>query len=287
MVTLVLAMVLTLSAVACGSSSEPKQEDTQQETEQEESTGAEQADNGEPVIIEEQEDLYIYDCIYESDKKFLNLDNFNPNDDTPYHLTESLDLYLDTGTLTGVTKPDTYVNNVRRSGDGWVFIPFRQTSFFAKEEEFDKLAEKISLEEYNEMCAKLYTPIDTGSYEYEEYELESSEQESQTEEIEDPYQNIIDILDELIDDEKVYTTEEVEEIITELFNRVDYIKYNSEMESGKTMALDVDSKGTSLKYELGHVFYAIYGSFGWCEEMKINVTTNGEKINLEVTYTYE
>lgn len=210
MVVLVLAMVLSLSAVGCGNGAEPKQEQTPQETGKEEGTEVAQADNEEPVIIEEQEDLYIYDCIYESDKKFLNLEEFNPNDDTPYHITDSLDLYLDTGALTGITKSDIYVNNIRRSGDGWVFIPFRQTSFYAKEEEFDKLAEKISVEEYDEICAKLYTPIDGGSsYEYEEYKPAETV---------DPYDEILETVG--YDKDKTYTIDEYIELLTNIFKEM-------------------------------------------------------------------
>jgi len=220
-VTLVLAIMLALSVAGCGSSSEPKQEETPQEIEQEENTQVTQADHGEPVIIEEQEDLYIYDCIYEADKKFLNLEEFNSNDDTPYHITDSLDLYLDTGALTGITKPDTYVNYVRRSGDGWVFIPFRKTSFFAKEEEFDKLAEKISDEEYEEMCAKLYTPIDIGgsSYEYEE---------TKSEEAVDPYDEILETAG--YNKDKAYTIDEYMELLTNIFKEMGK-EYNTELAS--------------------------------------------------------
>lgn len=146
----ILAMMLSFSLFGCGNSAEPKQEETPQVTQEEESTEVAQTDNEEPVIIEEQEDLYIYDCIYESDKKFLDVDDFNPNDDTPYHITDSLDLYLDTGALGGMSKPDIEVPYVRRNGDGWVFITFKQTSFFAKEDEFDRISEKVSVEKSDE-----------------------------------------------------------------------------------------------------------------------------------------
>ncbi len=114
-----------------------------------------------------------------------------------------------------------------------------------------------------------------------------TEQESQTDV--DPYQNIVSVLDEMIDSEKTYTQEEFEEFITEFFEKIDYITYNPDLSEGaKTLNQTVNLQGDGIKDCFNRVFYNIYGSFGWCEEMGINITgANGNELELEIKFTYE
>lgn len=102
----------------------------------EDKTDVESIDNkGE---YEEQKDIFVCKHIDRGDGTEINLIN-KESVYGPFILTESIDIYSNFLTYAGYTKPDIKVGGVGKLGD-WVFIPFAQSSFLVKAEDFDRVA---------------------------------------------------------------------------------------------------------------------------------------------------
>lgn len=123
----------------------------------------------------------------------------------------------------------------------------------------------------------------------EQEELSVETGGSETEEFYDPnevFQNIVSVLDEVIDKEKVYTQEEFEELVTKIFDKIDYITYDPDLgEDAQKLYAEFNLKGAAIQNYFNNLFYNIFGQFGGCSEMGIKTTgVHGDEIEIEVLY---
>lgn len=86
----------------------------------------------------EQKDIFVYKNIDSGNGTQIDFTN-EEHVDGPFILSESIDIYSYFFTYAGYTKPDIKINSVGRIGD-WIFIPFAQSSFLVKAEDFDRVA---------------------------------------------------------------------------------------------------------------------------------------------------
>lgn len=87
---------------------------------------------------EEQKDIFVYKNIGSGDGTqidFADEEHF----DGPFTLSDSIEIYSYFFTYAGYTKPNIEVDSVGRIGE-WVFVPFSESGFLVKAEDFDKVA---------------------------------------------------------------------------------------------------------------------------------------------------
>lgn len=157
--SVILIIGITASLVACGSGgTEKKKEKSEMETvfieptvddvkktkETEEVSEPALMDNAETETshnaddFEEQKDIFIVKHIDTGDGTeidFTNQEIING----PFTLGESVDIYSFYFTYAGYTKPNIKIDGVWKV-DEWIVVPFAQSSFLVKEEDFNRVA---------------------------------------------------------------------------------------------------------------------------------------------------
>lgn len=88
--------------------------------------------------FEEEKDIFIVKNIDIGDGTEIDFSN-QEIIDGPFKLGESIDIYSFFFTYAGYTKPNIKVDYVGKV-DEWLVVPFAQSSFLVKEEDFDKVA---------------------------------------------------------------------------------------------------------------------------------------------------
>ena len=157
--SVILLIGITASLVACGSggtekkkeksevetvSVEPTVDDVKKTEETEEVSEPVLADNAETETshnaddFEEQKDIFIVKHIDTGDGTeidFTNQEIING----PFTLGESVDIYSFYFTYAGYTKPNIKIDDVWKV-DEWIVVPFAESSFLVKEEDFNRVA---------------------------------------------------------------------------------------------------------------------------------------------------
>lgn len=157
--SVILLIGITASLAACGSggtekkkeksevetvSVEPTVDDVKKTEETEEVSEPVLADNAETETshnaddFEEQKDIFIVKHIDTGDGTeidFTNQEIING----PFTLGESVDIYSFYFTYAGYTKPNIKIDDVWKV-DEWIVVPFAQSSFLVKEEDFNRVA---------------------------------------------------------------------------------------------------------------------------------------------------
>jgi len=154
--SVVLTMGLLVSAVGCGASEEEKKavnaevESAQAETEEKEDVdiagvkeivSEEEVDTestGNEIEYEEQKDIFIVKHIDTGDGTEIDFTN-EEIINGPFILTDSIDIYSFFFTYAGYTKPNIKISAVGKI-DEWISVPFAQSSFLVKAEDFDRVA---------------------------------------------------------------------------------------------------------------------------------------------------
>lgn len=159
LLSVILIIGITASLAACGSggmekkkeksevetvSVEPTVDDVKKTEETEEVSESALADNAETETsnnaddFEEQKDIFIVKHIDTGDGNeidFTNQEIING----PFTLGESVDIYSFYFTYAGYTKPNIKIDDVWKV-DEWIVVPFAQSSFLVKEEDFNRVA---------------------------------------------------------------------------------------------------------------------------------------------------
>ena len=159
LLSVILMIGITASLTACGSggtekkkekfeietvSAEPTVDDVKKTEETEEVSESALADNAETETsnnaddFEEQKDIFIVKHIDTGDGTeidFTNQEIING----PFTLGESVDIYSFYFTYAGYTKPNIKIDDVWKV-DEWIVVPFAQSSFLVKEEDFNRVA---------------------------------------------------------------------------------------------------------------------------------------------------
>ena len=86
----------------------------------------------------EQRDIFVVKQIDTGDGSEIDLSK-QETISGPFVFTESIDIYSYFFTYAGYTKPDIEVHSVGKIGD-WIFVPFAQSAFLVKTEDFDRVA---------------------------------------------------------------------------------------------------------------------------------------------------
>lgn len=157
--SVILIIGITASLAACGSggtekkneksemetvSAEPTVNDIKKTKETEEVSEPALADNGKTETshnaddFEEQKDIFMVKHIDTGDGTeidFTNQEIING----PFTLGESVDIYSFYFTYAGYTKPNIKIDDVWKV-DEWIVVPFAQSSFLVKEEDFNRVA---------------------------------------------------------------------------------------------------------------------------------------------------
>ena len=157
--SVILIIGITASLAACGSggtekkkekfeietvSAEPTVDDVKKTEETEGVSESALADNAETETsnnaddFEEQKDIFIVKHIDTGDGTeidFTNQEIING----PFTLGESVDIYSFYFTYAGYTKPNIKIDDVWKV-DEWIVVPFAQSSFLVKEEDFNRVA---------------------------------------------------------------------------------------------------------------------------------------------------
>ncbi len=157
--SVILTIGLTVSIVGCGTKEKAEENistDINIETESSETEVAENesvdmkdsnamsTDNAETEVshnaedYEEQKDIFIVKHIDTGDGTeidFTNQEIING----PFTLGESVDIYSFYFTYAGYTKPNIKIDDVWKV-DEWIVVPFAQSSFLVKEEDFNRVA---------------------------------------------------------------------------------------------------------------------------------------------------
>ncbi len=155
--SVILTVGLTASLIGCGSSNEEKADtstkaesvtsenvESEPVAEMEEIAEIELAEEKEAEIsynaddYEEQKDIFMVKQIDTGDGTEIDFTN-QEIIDGPFNLGESIDIYSFFFTYAGYTKPNIKVDYVGKV-DEWLVVPFAQSSFLVKEEDFDKVA---------------------------------------------------------------------------------------------------------------------------------------------------
>lgn len=87
---------------------------------------------------EEQKDIFMVKHIDTGDGTEIDFTNEEIIDGT-FILTDSIDIYSFFFTYAGYTKPDIKISSVGKVDD-WIVVPFAQSSFLVKAEDFDRVA---------------------------------------------------------------------------------------------------------------------------------------------------
>lgn len=153
--TIAVFMLMTLIAilVACGNNKEEQVMQDSSQTEILESEGVqseimeaeiskEKIDEAEKVEGEkeyvEQRDIFVCKDIDIGNGEEIDMNN-KENILGPFIFTESIDIYSYFLTYAGYTKPNIEIHSVGKVGD-WIFVPFAQSSFLVKADDFDRVA---------------------------------------------------------------------------------------------------------------------------------------------------
>ena len=155
--SVILTVGLTASLIGCGSSNEEKADtstkaesvtsenvESEPVAEMEEIAEIELAEEKEAEVsynaedYEEQKDIFMVKQIDTGDGTEIDFSN-QEIIDGPFKLGESIDIYSFFFTYAGYTKPNIKVDYVGKV-DEWLVVPFAQSSFLVKEEDFDKVA---------------------------------------------------------------------------------------------------------------------------------------------------
>lgn len=148
---------LVASLVACGSndketettSAEVVQKDASEEVVEEPATSGNKVSeekSKEEAVSEvkeemeytEQRDIFVVKDIDIGDGTEIDLSK-QETINGPFVFTETIDIYSYFFTYAGYTKPDIEVHSVGKVGD-WIFVPFAQSAFLVKAEDFDRVA---------------------------------------------------------------------------------------------------------------------------------------------------
>lgn len=86
----------------------------------------------------EQRDIFVVKHIDTGDGTEIDLSE-RETINGPFVFTESIDIYSYFFTYAGYTKPDIEIHSVGKIGD-WIFVPFAQSAFLVKAEDFDRVA---------------------------------------------------------------------------------------------------------------------------------------------------
>lgn len=148
---------LVASLVACGSndketettSAEVVQKDASEEVVEEPATSGNKVSeekSKEEVVSEvkeeteytEQRDIFVVKDIDIGDGTEIDLSK-QETINGPFVFTETIDIYSYFFTYAGYTKPDIEVHSVGKVGE-WIFVPFAQSAFLVKAEDFDRVA---------------------------------------------------------------------------------------------------------------------------------------------------
>ena len=90
------------------------------------------------VEYTEQRDIFVVKQIDTGDGSEIDLSK-QETISGPFVFTESIDIYSYFFTYAGYTKPDIEVHSVGKIGD-WIFVPFAQSAFLVKTEDFERVA---------------------------------------------------------------------------------------------------------------------------------------------------
>lgn len=159
LLSVILMIGITASLAACGSggtekkkekfeietvSAEPTVDDVKKTEETEEVSESALADNAETETsnnaddFEEQKDIFIVKHIDTGDGTEIDFSN-QEIINGPFTLGESVDIYSFYFTYAGYTKPNIKIDDVWKV-DEWIVVPFAQSSFLVKEEDFNRVA---------------------------------------------------------------------------------------------------------------------------------------------------
>lgn len=157
MLSIILMIGLVVSIIGCGSSNEEKAvTSTKVESVVSESVESELIDKMEEIAeiepaeekeaevsynaddYEEQKDIFVVKHIDTGDGTEIDFTNEEIIDGT-FILTDSIDIYSFFFTYAGYTKPDIKISSVGKVDD-WIVVPFAQSSFLVKAEDFDRVA---------------------------------------------------------------------------------------------------------------------------------------------------
>ena len=157
--SVILIIGITASLAACGSggtekkkekfeietvSAEPTVDDVKKTEETEGVSESALADNAETETsnnaddFEEQKDIFIVKHIDTGDGTEIDFSN-QEIINGPFTLGESVDIYSFYFTYAGYTKPNIKIDDVWKV-DEWIVVPFAQSSFLVKEEDFNRVA---------------------------------------------------------------------------------------------------------------------------------------------------
>ena len=157
--SVILIIGITASLVACGSdgtgkkkeksemetvSAEAAVNDVKKAEETEEVSELALADNAETEIshnaedYEEQKDIFVVKHIDTGDGTEIDFTNQEVVNG-PFTLGDSIDIYSFYFTYAGYTKPNIKIDDVWKV-DEWIVVPFAQSSFLVKEEDFNRVA---------------------------------------------------------------------------------------------------------------------------------------------------
>lgn len=92
----------------------------------------------EEMEFTEQRDIFVVKHIDTGDETEIDLSE-KETINGPFVLTDSIDIYSYYFTYAGYTKPDIEIHSVGKIGD-WIFVPFAQSAFLVKAEDFEKVA---------------------------------------------------------------------------------------------------------------------------------------------------
>lgn len=96
------------------------------------------SDVKEEMEYTEQRDIFVVKHIDTGDGTEIDLSE-KETINGPFVFTESIDIYSYFFTYAGYTKPDIEIHSVGKVGD-WIFVPFAQSAFLVKAEDFDRAA---------------------------------------------------------------------------------------------------------------------------------------------------
>lgn len=274
-VVLLLAMVLSSSIAGCGNSEEPKQEESA-EVEQEETKEADQdattqefSNNDIVIKVEDTTSKYLLNEFEYEDAE----GTIAPDADVPVYCEDGYQIgYIKAGATIEITE--------HGLNSAWYRFPnpINGTSY-----------DYIFVGNMDIDMSNIYCESYAGTYVSEEQPVESETQQSESYDPQASYENSISVLDELItDSEKIYTQEEFEELVTQIFDKMDDINYNSDLSDyDQETTISFHLLGVEVKDFFAKFFYTLYGAYGGCDQIKFEIVeTDGYEIEVNIKYSF-
>ena len=105
---------------------------------------------------------------------------------------------------------------------------------------------------------------------------ESAEAEPAYSSPDELYENALSVLDEVIDTEKLYTSEEFAELLPQIFDKIDDITFNPDLVADVTESqARISLHGAAMKDTFQQLFFHMYLGMGDVREVGIKEVENG------------